>query len=709
MENILLDEAFDENTKTYPVVNLKPNLKLPQVWKFDVPGNDSLMARMVSFQSDGDNVKNVKMGDKFVQVFLMSLSDKGNAGELRGGLGSDAIGAITTIFDTVAAQAKQYRFDAVLFRLPIKKMKGQAPAVQRIMARLAIQRTGGKFVVLKELWGHSSKYAYVLIKRKNVNLEDIEGIPAISPELFTAVETKAGTTYVDKKSGETVTKDEAFAATIAAKEDNRSSDRQIAAKTKISRRDSIMSQYGNPGLKNKWPASNIEKLDKLNAAPPVIAADGKSDENVELITRSSVAEVRDMTFDGLTDIEQYYNVGTEEAKRNTSGNFRHLQDAMLYHTKNFNKSIEMITPRTQTQIDRLVKDGLIQYYNILKKFNGKNHLEIFKALANIVVGSYEVGEITPQQRYDFVTDIITRFNDEVYKDIRKRYALLADKLMPKDLTETEQKAISAYCGSAYGEINDFLQGNNESYSNTIIDKVIPSLDSAFSKGVTLPKGTPVYRGMSLPAESLFPALERKMFYFTNFVSTSLAPAFVGMYGAAAGSLDRDVSAEIDFEDGDEVGRDELASYEIKPRIGLTINGADKIKVIIPGNLSNFIDECEVILPRGTLIKFNKAWISRRGVSSAIKSALIESTVVPPEQLTESEEIYDGDALINEGVIKRIDFSTFFKENYEEAEDVDSIEVESPVQKSRSIIMGNTPDMDILLDLVQPMPQKFEMM
>lgn len=314
---IQLDEVFDENTSTYPVVNLKPNLKLPQCWKFDVPGNDSLMARMVSFQSDGDNVKNVKMGDKFVQVFLMSLSDKGNAGELRGGLGSDAIGAITTIFDTVAAQAKQYRFDAVLFRLPIKKMKGQGPIVQRIMARLALQRTGGKFVVLKELWGHSSKYAYVLIRRKNVNLEDIEGIPAVSPELFTAVETKAGTTYVDKKSGETVTKDEAFAATIAAKEDNRSSDRQIAAKTKISRRDTIMAQYGNPGLKNGWSAANIKKLDKLNAAPPVVVADGKPDENVKLITRSTVAEIRDKTFEGLTDIELYYTDNTEASRQAT--------------------------------------------------------------------------------------------------------------------------------------------------------------------------------------------------------------------------------------------------------------------------------------------------------------------------------------------------------------------------------------------------------
>lgn len=705
---IQLDEVFDEDTKTYPVVNLKPNLKLPQVWKFDVPGNDSLMARMVSFQSDGDNVKNVKMGDKFVQVFMMSLSDKGNAGELRGGLGSDPVGAMTTIFDTVAAQAKQYRFDAVLFRLPIKKMKGQAQIVQRVMARLAIQRTGGKFVVLKELWGHSSKYAYVLIKRKNVNLEDIEGIPAISPELFTAVETKAGTTYVDKKSGETVTKDEAFAATIAAKEDNRSSDRQIAAKTKISRRDTIMAQYGNPGLKNGWSAASIEKLDKLNAAPPVIVADGKPDENVELITRSALAEIRDKTFDGLTDIELYYTDNTRDSRAAASLEFKLLRDSLLHHTKNFNKSIDMITPRTQAQIDQLVKDGLVQYYNILKKFNGKNHLEIFRELANIIVGSYEFGEITPEQRYEFVADIITKFNDTIYHDTRKRYDLLSDKLMPSDLTDAEKKAISAYCGHTYGEINGFLQGTDSSIPS-ITDKIIPALDSSFSKGSNLPKGTPLYRGMSLPGKDLIASLEKKMFYFTNFVSTSLVPAFVGMYGNATGSLDRDVSSEIDFDDGDEFDKSESSGYQIKPRIGLTINGADKIKVVIPGNLSKFKDECEVILPRGTVIKFNKAWVSRKGVFA--KSALIESTVVAPDQLTESAEIYDGDALINEGVIKRMNFSSFFKENYEEVEeDLDTpVDVEPEGQKSRSIIMDNTPDMDILLDLVKPMPEKFEMM
>lgn len=703
---IQLDEVFDEDTKTYPVINLKPNLKLPQVWKFDVPGNDSLMARMVSFQSDGDNVKNVKMGDKFVQVFMMSLSEKGNAGELRGGLGSDAIGAITTIFDTVYAQAKQYRFDAVLFRLPIKKMKGQGPAVQRIMARLAMQRTGGKFVVLKELWGHSSKYAYVLIRRKNVNLEDIQGIPAISSELFASVETKAGTTYVDKKSGETVTKDEAFAATIASVEDNRSSDRQIAAKTKISRRDTIVAQYSNPGLRKNWSNESSEKLDKLNANPPVHIATESPNENVELITKSSVSTIRDTVFNGLTDIDLYYN-GDEESMRDASGDFKHFRDTIIFHTKNFNKSVEMITPRTQAQIDQLVKEGIIQYYNILKKYNGKNHLEIFKDLSKIVVSSYGAGEITPDQRYNLVTDIIMKFNDVVYKDAKKTYSLISDKLKPNDLTTQESSAIQSYCSSGYREINEFLQGQDESLK-AITDVRIPALDSAFNKGSTLPKGTMVYRGMSLETADLFSVLEKKMFYFTNFVSTSLVPAFVGMYGNASGVLDNEVSKEVDFDSGDEFKKKDHYAFRSRPRIGLTIAGADKIKVIVPGSLSKFTDECEIILPRGTLVKFNKAWVNKKGVSTTTASALIESTIVSPEQLTETSEVYDGDALVNEGIVKRFNFSSFLKENYEE-EPADEIEFDAVEKKPRSIIMDDNPDMEALLGLIQSMPEKFEMM
>lgn len=701
-EEIQLDEVFDENTSTYPVINLKPQLKVPQIWKFDVPGNDSLMARMVSFQSDGDAVKNVKMGDKFVQLFIMSLSDKGNTGELRGGLGSDPIGAVTTIFDTIVDSAKRYRFDAVLFRLPIKKMKGQGPAVQRLIARLAMSRGGGKYVVLKELWDYSSKYAYVLIRRKNVKLEDIPGIPAVSTELFTAVETKVGTTYVEKKSGRPVTKDEAFAASIAELEDNRTTDRAIAARTKISRRDAIMAQYSIPvevaGNKiDTWSREAIDTRDKLNTAPPVHQASGEENREIYQIARASVVGTKDSVEDGLTDIEMFYD-GDEEDKLNASPQFKDFRANLRRLTSDFNKSAALKTPRTETEIDQMVSNAQRQYFNIISDFNGKNHLDIFKKLAGLIVDTYEGYELMPYQREQFVKWIVTQFNDDVYRSVSTQYKLISESYSPVSEDSIEAKAINIYCSAGYSEINSYLIGEDAGAA-VVRDKYIPALDKAFESGITLPKGTPLYRGMAIKSSDFQKAIDNKIFYFTNFVSTSLVPAFVGMYGNTVDVLNKDIGTESDLDSTDPDSEELVSKYSgpFNIKVGMCISGADKIKVIFPGKLTKYTDECEIILPRGTAVRLNKAWTkSVNEPNGGSRSALIESTVIPLDQINEGTEVYDGDALITEGTVKRLDFSRFLKETAEEDEFFP--EPVDPETRSKSIA-DSSPEMDVLLDLI----------
>ena len=129
----LLNEVFDEeNSKIYPVENVKPKLKVPQVFLIKVPGNNNLMIRLVQGSGQGDAVKNIKMGDKFIQVYVFSVSEKGNIGALKGGLGQDPIGAINTIFETVNKVVKQIKADAVMFRFNPKKMQGQDKAIQML-------------------------------------------------------------------------------------------------------------------------------------------------------------------------------------------------------------------------------------------------------------------------------------------------------------------------------------------------------------------------------------------------------------------------------------------------------------------------------------------------------------------------------------------------------------------------------------------------
>ncbi|WP_211257024.1 hypothetical protein, partial [Xanthomonas pisi] len=80
-----LNEVF-ESEGSLPVVNLNPKAKVPQVWKIgDIDTN--IVVRLFSYLSEGDAVKQVKLGDKYAHVVIMSLSEKGNLAEWKNGLG----------------------------------------------------------------------------------------------------------------------------------------------------------------------------------------------------------------------------------------------------------------------------------------------------------------------------------------------------------------------------------------------------------------------------------------------------------------------------------------------------------------------------------------------------------------------------------------------------------------------------------------------
>ncbi|MGZ7140714.1 hypothetical protein ACXWN7_09760, partial [Streptococcus pyogenes] len=74
----------------------------------------------------------------------------------------------------------------------------------------------------------------------------------------------------------------------------------------------------------------------------------------------------------------------------------------------------------------------------------------------------------------------------------------------------EQKAVSAYCGSSFGEINDFLIGIEDDASPTIYEKYIPALDGLFKSGPNkLAKGTILYRGNKLDYSNVTKSIESK--------------------------------------------------------------------------------------------------------------------------------------------------------------------------------------------------------
>ena len=236
----LITELFDEDT-TLPITNLNPKKKIPQI--FSVHVDDAIEQpgfRLCTYTSGGDTNRDLKMGDKMMHIVPFTLTAKGSIAKLKG-LGPSPINYINSVFTVAMQTMRQYKIDACMLRILKSKTAGQARQIQVIADRLIRSRSGGRYVLLKELWDYDKKYAYILIHRKNVSLEDIPGVPEISTELFTKVESKVGDVYINKDTGAQVTKNEAIAASIAQENDKRS-DQAVIVKVKISRRAIAQSQ-----------------------------------------------------------------------------------------------------------------------------------------------------------------------------------------------------------------------------------------------------------------------------------------------------------------------------------------------------------------------------------------------------------------------------------------------------------------------------------
>ena len=128
---------------------------------------------------------------------------------------------------------------------------------------------------MKDMAYYKGKYAYSIMVRKGKKLEEIEGIPEISDELYTKVESKVGEIYVSKETGESVTKAEALANSIGEKEDKKS-ELAVMSKMKVSRKDLIRAQYGKfvSYVDEDWPENKRERWYELTTNTPVLNAEG---------------------------------------------------------------------------------------------------------------------------------------------------------------------------------------------------------------------------------------------------------------------------------------------------------------------------------------------------------------------------------------------------------------------------------------------------
>lgn len=652
----LITELFDEDT-TLPITNLNPKKKIPQIFSVHVDGAiEQPGFRLCTYTSGGDTNRDLKMGDKMMHIVPFTLTAKGSIAKLKG-LGPSPINYINSVFTVAMQTMRQYKIDACMLRILKSKTAGQARQIQVIADRLIRSRSGGRYVLLKELWDYDKKYAYILIHRKNVSLEDIPGVPEISTELFTKVESKVGDVYINKDTGAQVTKNEAIAASIAQENDKRS-DQAVIVKVKISRRaiaqsQSLESSRFETPMFQKFEASAAE-LNKPADAPLI------SDSN-ELTVISTSGFALENALSSVTAGMAFREASIIPEDKES-----------IINAEIKNKALEKLRKESITSIKTLetiasiVDDTLEKYKGAWFERNINKHSHLNQDAANELV----------QNSWNAIKTKIIR------RELRG-YALTAGwSLHPivenKDsskYTPAQKRGIREYVGSGYVDINNALLGlyNPDERTSILtasdIEKAIDNLDSAFKNGERLPKGITLYRSQRMLPSIYEAMVKNRVFYFRNFVSTSLYPNIFGtwMTDSAVGVLPDEKRLNISIDKNDE---GLVNSSDNLVGIGWVITGADKVNVVLPGGSLAPSNEMEVILPRGLMVKVNKITdASYNDGTVKTNNKLIQAEVMTTEELTESV-IYDGDRLMETGEVvtmtgdieDRVDFASFVSSN-----------------------------------------------
>lgn len=654
MNEFQLNEVFDADSEMLPVTNLYPKTKIPQIFAIAAP-EGSVALRMCSYTGGGDVNKNVKPGDKMMHAIVLGVSEKGTLVKLKN-LGGNPLGVISTMFDLVSQTVKKYKMDAVMFRINKSKMGGQARAVQMIINRLVMSRLGGRFVILKELYDYDKKYVYVLIHRKNVDLSTIPGIPEISTEEFTKVDTDVGDVYINNKSGKQVSKSEALAATIAQENDRRT-DQSVIARAKVSRRQVAASQsltsdiIHDPEEFEKYEATAAE-FSKPVTANPIPEAQQLKD-----AVESKAAKARSAQLAATGAISRLKSLITIKLSQSEKFEQRFVKELESRIGNASLTSVQSMQAYTQTLLDSLEERKHEAMEHIMTKvpqyLEPKDKEQMANNLWNI-------------ERTKMIKAALQGYAKNVSATIED----ITRTRTPLQYTNAEKRGIKEYVGSGYSDINNMLLGrykadNYDTLSYKEVTTAIKNLDDAFKRGDRIPEGLTLWRSQSVRKPIFEAMVKNRVFYFRNYVSTSLSPIiFGGWKGNQAVAMASDnTRAVLNVDKSDETAivpdqeirlSKEYGEERIRVSIGWAISGGDKVNVIYPGDLSNMSGEMEVILPRGTMLKVNK--ITDASYSDGLvynNQKFIQAEVMTSDQLDEAV-VYDGDVLMETGEVVEYD-------------------------------------------------------
>lgn len=216
---------------------------------------------------------------------------------------------------------------------------------------------------------------------------------------------------------------------------------------------------------------------------------------------------------------------------------------------------------------------------------------------------------------------------------------------PGDIAEEFIPIIKKYCSNTFETVNNYLlNGEIRTTEQDQVENTIKELDRAFVESSSqLPDDTILYRSMKFPDWLFLETIDDKLFHFRTYVSTSFSP-YMGLTFNGQG-LTPVVGCEYI------TSSDEIDSEPMRHVIetSMVIRDVNTVPVIIPGKISGSPRECEVILPRGVTIRINRVAIGRDEImGKKINSAIMDCSIVDPKDMNESTEVFDGDELFRTG-------------------------------------------------------------
>lgn len=463
-----------------------------------------------------------------------------------------------------------------------------------------------------------------------------------------------------KKEGAQVTKETAIAGSIAKVEERRT-DKMVITKTKISRRAIAASQSLEADRNEGELFQKYEQTASEFSAPATAELIPQAAE-VELSLSSETAKDKLAT---AIDFKIY----------NTMDDSFKFADEVSYGDK-INSSLETFVKKIKNEKTTSVKAlaAFVEAANEIAESIKSDWFEDYRK-DNFHLEKEILNEnserVWKQRKSSFLSKIMYTYAIESTREILN----ITTSRDPKQYTLAEKRAIREYASSAYIDINNVLLGRYKPGFYEVLDesevkRAIDGMDSAFKNGDRLPEGITVYRAQSLRAPIYEALVKNKVFYFRNYVSTSLAPIIFGGFkeNAAIGLASDDVRKELNIDNNDEgvtisasqVRTHMYAPDQIRVDVGWAISGAHKVNVIYPGQLSMHANEKEIILPRGLLVKIDKIVdaSANTGSGAVSNNKFIQAEVMTSDELQESV-VYDGDVLMETGelVVYQDDFDT----------------------------------------------------